>query len=308
MRVLSFAVFCLLSANVLAQSLYRYQDEQGRWHFTDRPPAQGETASDVARDALAPTRQAATVELTRQIDDDGVTITAVNTFHCPVQLVFEITDARNVPADLIDRYNVVLAADSRTRVLEVPRPPSGEVEFDIPYEFLPGDPEAVHDAGISYRAPFAISSEYTVTQAFPTRITHTTPASEHAIDFALPEGTAVYAARAGVVFDIAYQSFSGGTSQADMPKANVVRIVHDDGTLAVYAHLSWNSIRVRPGQRVTRGAYLADSGNTGFSSGPHLHFAVQRNAGQRIVSVPVTFAGPADAPVAAQTGATMTAY
>ena len=66
--------------------------------------------------------------------------------------------------------------------------------------------------------------------------------------------------------------------EVDGPRANVVRVLHDDGTMALYVHLNWNTIRVVPGQRVRRGEYLADSGNTGFTTGPHLHFVVQRNA------------------------------
>ena len=46
---------------------------------------------------------------------------------------------------------------------------------------------------------------------------------------------------------------------------------------------------MRPGQRVERGEYVANSGNTGFTTGPHLHFAVLRNEGLRTVSVPVRF-------------------
>ena len=93
-----------------------------------------------------------------------------------------------------------------------------------------------------------------------------------------------------------------------MSLANVVRILHDDGTYAIYAHLNWNSIRVRPGDRVSRGQYIADSGNTGFSSGPHLHFAVQRNVGMRIESVPVSFAGMQRSSVTPATGMSLTAY
>jgi murein DD-endopeptidase MepM/ murein hydrolase activator NlpD len=48
--------------------------------------------------------------------------------------------------------------------------------------------------------------------------------------------------------------------------------------MAVYAHLQLDSIRVQPGRVVLMGEQIARSGNTGFSSGPHLHFAVQRNA------------------------------
>ena len=75
-------------------------------------------------------------------------------------------------------------------------------------------------------------------------------------------------------------------------RANAVRILHEDRTMAVYAHLQADSVRVTPGQRVERGAWLANSGNTGFSTGPHLHFAIQRNTGMDLVSVPFEFAGP----------------
>jgi murein DD-endopeptidase MepM/ murein hydrolase activator NlpD len=78
--------------------------------------------------------------------------------------------------------------------------------------------------------------------------------------------------------------------------------------MSLYGHLNWNSIRVVPGQRVARGEYLADSGNTGFSTGPHLHFVVQRNAGGRIVSVPVRFQGRGGDEVTVVTGAAPIAY
>jgi len=75
-----------------------------------------------------------------------------------------------------------------------------------------------------------------------------------------------------------------------LDQADVVEIIHSDGTIGVYAHLHWDSIRVRIGEHIARGQYIADSGNTGFSSGPHLHFAVVRNAGGTNVSVPIQFA------------------
>ena len=118
----------------------------------------------------------------------------------------------------------------------------------------------------------------------------------------------MHAARGGTVVAIAYRSFSGGTDAADADKANLVQILHDDGTLAIYAHLSLNSVRVRPGDEVVAGQYIANSGNTGFSSGPHLHFAVERNIGMSLKTVPVRFVGERGRPATAQTGLPLRAY
>ena len=185
------------------------------------------------------------------------------------------------------------------------RPPAIEYEF----QYVIGDPESVHRPETAYRAPFAISSDYRITQAYPDVNTHNTLDSFYAVDFAMPIGTDIFAARAGTVFKIAADNYTSGLDPArDGPSANVVQILHDDGTYAVYAHLNWNSIRVRPGDRVARGEYIADSGNTGFSSGPHLHFAVIRNVGMRAESVPVRFEGADASAVVPSSGNVLTAY
>jgi len=125
----------------------------------------------------------------------------------------------------------------------------------------------------------------------------------------MPVGTGVYAARSGIVIEVASDFFQSGTDlTVDGPRANVVRVHHDDGTMSLDGHLNWNLIRVVTGQRVERGEYLADSGNTGFSTGPHLYFAVQRNSGGSIVSVPTQFAEIDGAAVTLRAGENRTAY
>ena len=125
----------------------------------------------------------------------------------------------------------------------------------------------------------------------------------------MPEGTDIYAARSGVVFEVATTNFRGGMDDSkSFADANVVRILHEDGTHAIYAHLSWNSIRVKPGDRVQRGEFIAESGNTGYSSGPHLHFAVVRNKGLGITSIPVVFSGTNNESIVPMTGNILTAY
>jgi murein DD-endopeptidase MepM/ murein hydrolase activator NlpD len=177
------------------------------------------------------------------------------------------------------------------------------------YIYLPGDPESEHQPNGGYRVPFSAGSDYAVTQAYPEAATHRTLDSKYAVDVAMPVGTDIFAARGGIVFDVTSSNFRSGLDiQRDGQSANIVRVLHDDGTYAIYAHLNWNSIRVRPGDEVETGEYIADSGNTGFSSGPHLHFAVQRNTGMRIESLPVVFKGQSSVGIVPATGDVLTAY
>ena len=98
---------------------------------------------------------------------------------------------------------------------------------------------------------------------------------------------AVGARRLGTVMDIErYFHRAGQNPEIDGPRANYVRIVHDDGSMGVYAHLDYNGVIVRPGQQVEAGQQIGRSGNTGFSTGPHLHFAVQVNRDMELVSIP----------------------
>jgi len=77
-------------------------------------------------------------------------------------------------------------------------------------------------------------------------------------------------------------------------RANYVRILHDDGTMGLYAHLRPEGVLVRVGQRVRQGQQIGLSGNTGFTSGPHLHFAVQVNRGMNLLSIPFRMPGVTD--------------
>lgn len=85
-----------------------------------------------------------------------------------------------------------------------------------------------------------------------------------AIDIGVPVGTAVYAADSGFV------SFAGWT---DIGYGYLVVIDHANGFATYYAHLS--KIYVTAGQKVERGQVIAASGNTGWSTGPHIHFEIR---------------------------------
>ncbi|MFZ4166495.1 M23 family metallopeptidase [Brevundimonas sp. NPDC058933] len=90
------------------------------------------------------------------------------------------------------------------------------------------------------------------------------------IDIAVPVGTPVVAPADGVV------EFAGNRGRG----GKTVIIRHEDGRTTGFAHL--DSIDVKAGDRVTRGTAFAASGNTGNSTGPHLHFSARDKDGRRI--------------------------
>ncbi len=310
-RLLPLCAALLACGIAPAQTLYKYRGPDGEWIYADRPPADGRGAEVLSARPAGRRGSPGSVSVTHTFDGAGLEFTATNSFYAPVEvvLVFENIAGVDYPPPDEDRRWVVPARSSLA-LLDLPLLGDLEVpSVDYRYEFLPGDP-AIEPAGdVTYRLPYAVGASFLVTQTYPDSSTHRTRDSMYAVDFAMPVGTDVVAARGGIVFDVASTNFSGGPDPdryADL--ANLVRILHDDGTFAVYAHLNWNTIRVRPGERVAAGQYIADSGDTGFSSGPHLHFAVQRNLGMRVESLPVAFRGAGGEPLRPSTGARLVAY
>ncbi|MFD5336752.1 M23 family metallopeptidase [Streptomyces hawaiiensis] len=101
-------------------------------------------------------------------------------------------------------------------------------------------------------------------------------------DFAVPSGTQVVATHGGTVVK------AGGNGAGDGPAyGNAVVIKHGNGTYSQYAHLS--KVTVRIGQIVKTGQEIAKSGNTGNSSGPHLHFEIRTTPNYGSAVDPVKF-------------------
>lgn len=122
-----------------------------------------------------------------------------------------------------------------------------------------------------------------------------------AVDFEMPIGTRIVATRGGLVTFIEERYTDGNRIGG---QENQVIILHDDGTVAQYAHLTKNGALVAAGDRVTQGQVIGLSGDTGASIGPHLHFNVYR--GGRFVfgrqyTMPVNFKN-ADGRLNAQRG------
>lgn len=132
---------------------------------------------------------------------------------------------------------------------------------------------AIHDNDYPYTSPLQPADEYRIVQGFNGNFSHS-GASRYALDFAAPVGTPILAARGGIVIDTKDDGTKGGPTPEFAKYANYVVILHSDGTTGEYYHLRHEGVAVTRGQSVQKGQLIGYTGNTGFSSLPHLHFGV----------------------------------
>jgi murein DD-endopeptidase MepM/ murein hydrolase activator NlpD len=122
-----------------------------------------------------------------------------------------------------------------------------------------------------YELPFAKGTRHQVVQGYGGRFSH---AYKAALDFEMPVGTPVYAARSGVVYAFKDDSDIGGLSPGYEKAANYIIIRHPDGTYGCYWHLRKGGVLTRKGA-VSQGQVIGYSGATGMVLSPHLHFSVK---------------------------------
>ncbi len=160
--------------------------------------------------------------------------------------------------------------------------PSRRYRRELAFRARFGDPRA-EPAPYVYGLPYPAGLTFSVLQGFHGTFSHR-GSSEYAVDFDCPVATPVLATRPGVVVAAHAAAQGAGTTPEflDYRRTNFVLLLHDDGTLGEYMHLSPSGIEVSPGQHVERGQGLALSGNTGYSSTPHLHFQVMTAAGDGV--------------------------
>jgi murein DD-endopeptidase MepM/ murein hydrolase activator NlpD len=157
-------------------------------------------------------------------------------------------------------------------------------------DFIWGSPRARQADGQLYLLPFPAGSSFRVVQSQDGSFSHTGE-DRFAIDFGMPEGTPVLAARDGLVVLTRDEFAAGAPDPSLKTRANLVFVRHSDGTLGEYAHLMKGGVRVKAGDTVRAGQLLALSGNTGYSSRPHLHFMVFRAKDSKSrESLPIRFA------------------
>ncbi len=193
-----------------------------------------------------------------------------------VKLRLELDRMRAVPAE--ERLALVQPGETLTLARVIPTTAGGSYRYH--YSFQTGDPQAVHDDSARYVIPFGGRAPRMLTQRGNGGFSHR---GRIAYDFRMPVGTPILAAREGVVAFVVDEYEKGGRRRSLAGKANRIGIAHPDGTISLYVHLRKGAV-VETGQHVVAGQHIGYSGNTGYTTGPHLHFEVYR-------ALPATEAG-----------------
>ncbi len=287
----------LLAATAQATTVFKYRDASGVWHYSDQRPAggSGHQQLEVMQLFGSTPAQQRTVRIVKRGDPAAPALYAVNQNHAPVQLKLDLKRLDNLrpigsrPGQpLPDDF--LVPPNGELKLVQLQRVDAGKTGFDYDYRWQLGNPAAQPDNQYAYLAPIPTSGSFEVTQSFNGGFSHRGDSGRYAVDIGMPVGTAVRAARGGIVTSVTDQHSGGGNSPSFRSQTNSVYVMHDDGTFGIYAHLRHRSALVQTGQRVERGQILAQSGNTGYSTAPHLHFAVLRNADMKWSSIPFEMA------------------
>lgn len=208
-------------------------------------------------------------------EGDTFRVYVLNPLFAPITIRFMVSSSNMQLSEGAD-FEQVIPARSRALSFEAaPDSPQAAWTFDYRQRWVLGDITAQHNEATIYDLPFASGKTYTVMQGYGGKFSHSAEL-RYSIDFEMLQGTPVLAAREGTVVRVETSYTQGGVNPALRDKANLITILHSDGTLADYVHLRPGGSLVGVGQSIKRGQTIGYSGNTGYTSKPHLHFHVYK--------------------------------
>jgi len=210
-----------------------------------------------------------------QEKDGDIDFYIENLFHMHVSATLFISKLQGYEYETKLPAKVVLEGKQKRKLLRLVNTDKKKRvgHFESHVSWVKGSVDAQEDKDFIYALPF--HKRQKVSQGFNGKTSHKGNA-KYAVDFAMDIGTPVYAAREGKVVEVVQIHNKHGLSLKMRQYANYVIIEHKDKTLARYFHLKQNSVKPKLGDSVKEGEFLALSGNTGRTSGPHLHFVVTK--------------------------------
>lgn len=202
---------------------------------------------------------------------NGAKIIVENNEYCPVSIVFRFT-GNNVASSVFNDEAILIEARTKGILTELKQVnPCKSYDFNYEVQYIRGDIKQIKGDDYLYGLPFKSGKKYKVIQGYNGNFSHQ---DINALDFNLEIGDQVLAAREGIIVATKSDSDTACLDFKCLDWANKVIIYHSDGTFGEYFHFKKEGLVVKPGDSVKQGQLLGYSGNTGFSSRPHLHFDV----------------------------------
>lgn len=216
------------------------------------------------------------VQFYHEIKGQEAILYADNNEFMPVSTVF-VFELENMISSLESHETVVIPAkDKRMEIARFTKiNPSAANKFTYRTRTNFGDTtQNTFDEDYTYWLPFGKDKTFLVYQGYGGKLSHQ---NSYALDFNLKVGDEIYAAREGTVTEVITKNTQSCPEISCAKFNNVVMVMHNDGTFAEYTHLKLNGSILKKGDSVEKGQLIGLSGNTGYSTGPHLHFSVFLN-------------------------------
>lgn len=166
-----------------------------------------------------------------------------------------------------------------------------QIETFNNFKFSPINPEILSVSMPGINLPFKNGKAYKILQGFNGNHSHNKLNNRYSIDFKMPSNDTICSVDDGLVIEAISGYKHGGKSDNWKGYDNYLKVYHPKlNLISVYAHLKFNGILVKIGDEIKAGQPIGLSGNTGYSTEPHLHFHLLKlNKENMWESVPYSF-------------------
>jgi len=220
--------------------------------------------------------------------ENGYIIYGENNEYCPVSVAFDF-NLKNLKSSKKDQVIFVIPAQAKKfeiTKLEIIKEQKG-YGFNYKITYTLGNHFLAEDSfSFNYDLPFPKHKSYLIWQGYQGEFSHQ---NKNALDFNMPIGSEVLAIRDGTVIKVVDVNTKSCPTSNCKHYNNFITIYHEDGTFVEYTHIKHKGSAVKKGQKVKQGELIAYSGNTGWSTGPHLHLEVFTQTIDERKTLPVKF-------------------
>ena len=228
------------------------------------------------------------IEFTSQKTSTGVIVFATNAEFAPISIEISFI-LNNLQSPKGNKFLAVIPARKKLyQIVELKRENENE-GYNYSYNLASVFGDATieqYDTNYYYSLPFEKGNEFQIQQGYFGKHTHQ---EVRALDIDMPIGTKVCAARKGIIITQIDDNKKHCANPSCVNFNNYIDILHEDGTIANYSHLKYKSSKFKIGDVVDEGNVIAESDETGYTSGPHLHFVVYLPAFENKKTIPTLF-------------------